>query len=526
LVNDRGDAIGVASSGYFGSGISEVGLAIPTNDVEALMRKNGVTPTAGDTGRNLDGPELAKKVTPSVAYLKVTIASAPSESLVLKHTSSFTTTTTRKDGRQVAGGASTTTENGKLLVNETGQILHAEGTNQTLPLCLGPLSHLVIEPISPGGETTWGTTRLTTITQVKRTDADPYSRIGGVPGSRYRPRRFPPRPRMPFAPGAPTETIKHHLAVEVCEYELAESTAGLQVIKKTYEFQTIDDVENPYFKLSGSGSIRFDRSRSMPDQIHYQLHAQVRGDDGSVGRVPIDIFCQRMTDDEMAQQAAIPAQPAPQPPRSLPAPQTPRPATTIPAARPAASLDDHLATIQNPNANFSQKYLALDAVKNTTPDDQNRKKVLDAVEPLLKDSNTSIQNTAILVFGEWGTEDRATVLFEMAGGFSQSHRWAAMRALGKIGGKKSAEAVAKRLTDSTDRITAAAALKEMGRVAEEPVLKLIDHADEQVRLHVYRVLGKVGGPKSRAVLDDKAKSDPSSYNRSAAGSALRELQRH
>jgi HEAT repeat protein len=88
--------------------------------------------------------------------------------------------------------------------------------------------------------------------------------------------------------------------------------------------------------------------------------------------------------------------------------------------------------------------------------------------------------------------------------------------LGSIGGKKSAEAVVKRLTDDTDRLTAARALQEMGSVAEEPVLKLIDHPDDQVRYNVYQILGKVGGPKSEAVLKTKSETDPNSFTRTAA----------
>ncbi len=91
LVNDRGEAIGVASAGYFGSDIAEVGLAIPASDVDDMLRKNGVSPLRNGAAQALDGPNLAKRVTPAVAYLKVTLGSAAKESLVLKHFSRYST---------------------------------------------------------------------------------------------------------------------------------------------------------------------------------------------------------------------------------------------------------------------------------------------------------------------------------------------------------------------------------------------------------------------------------------------------
>ncbi len=525
LVNDRGDVIGVASSGYFGSRIAEVGLAIPTTDVAELMRKAGVTPTAGDFGQPLNGPELAKKVTPSVAYITVTLGSKHQNSLAIQHFCSFTKTS--------AGRVSTSkTENGKLLVTEAGEILHTEGASDSLPFGLGPLSHLAIEPISPDGEDTWGTMRLTTITQVRQSGSRFDSRIGiPRPRSRFGPRGFPRRPRSPF--DRSEETVKHHLALEVAEYELAESAGNVQVIRKNYELRTIDDADAPFFRLSGNGTIRFDRGLKMPMQIHCHFKMQLRGDDGPI-EAPLEILCERMTPEELARLDRQPAaQPIPVPPRANPVrpnplqpqadPVRPNPAPAAP--QPAATIADHVATVSDPNANFSQKYIALNALKNATPDENHRKKVLDAVEPLLKDSNVALQNTAIDVFGTWGTEDRTDILIEMAGGYSASHRRAAMKALGKIGGKKSAEAVVKRLTDSNDRITAARALKEMGRVAEEPVLKLIDHDDQQVRYQVYHILGEVGGPKSAAALKKKAETDPSNFNRAAARNALRDLER-
>ena len=100
-----------------------------------------------------------------------------------------------------------------------------------------------------------------------------------------------------------------------------------------------------------------------------------------------------------------------------------------------------------------------------------------------------------------------------------------MRSLGRIGGAKAVEALVGRLSVSIDRNTASSALQKMGDIVEEPVLKLIDHPDEQVRYQVYRILGKVGGAKSFAALKRKAQTDPNTVYRSIANSSMQEIQR-
>lgn len=540
LVNDRGEAIGVASAGFFGSDISEVGLGVPANDVVALMKKNGVTHQTEKAPAKLDGPELARKVTPSVAYLKVTMGSSPKEALVLSQFSTFSTTKRSASGRPILGGlpALPKSNRGKLLVDEYGEILHSDKITNALPFGLGAMSHLPLEPLSSEGESTWGTTRMTTISQVKRTNSrmDPFSRFGRDPRSRFGRPRGIPRPRSPFERES-TEVTKVYLALELSEYELAESTPEIQVINKVYDFRTVEDVDPPYFRLSGNGTIRFDRARLLPDQIRYKLQMQIRGDDGSVARVPVEILIERFTDQELADHKnrvadALKKNQEAQQARAnstnqkRPTNQAKNPATkTRPAAPAGESLDQHLATLRNPQANFSHKYLALHGIMKIMPKDDDRKKVIDVIEPMLKDSNPSLQTTAISAMGIWGTEDRASTLIEMAGGFSQSHRWAAMSALGKIGGKKSAKAVAKRLPDKTDSLTASRALKAMGPVAEEPALQYIDHPEQQVRYNVYNLLGAVGGAKSLAALKDKSQSDPNNFNRAAAQINVRNIQK-
>jgi len=90
---------------------------------------------------------------------------------------------------------------------------------------------------------------------------------------------------------------------------------------------------------------------------------------------------------------------------------------------------------------------------------------------------------------------------------------------------RAAEAMAPLLANLGDRARVSQSLKKMGSVAEEPVLQLIDHADHFVRGEVYEILGAIGGPKSAAVLKDRAANDPHTFGKAAAQRALRRLDR-
>jgi S1-C subfamily serine protease len=67
LVNDLGEVIGVASAKLAGVQISNVGFAVPVDEVKELLRRHHVSFTSAPPGQPpLPGPEIAKRVSPSV----------------------------------------------------------------------------------------------------------------------------------------------------------------------------------------------------------------------------------------------------------------------------------------------------------------------------------------------------------------------------------------------------------------------------------------------------------------------------
>ena len=73
----------------------------------------------------------------------------------------------------------------------------------------------------------------------------------------------------------------------------------------------------------------------------------------------------------------------------------------------------------------------------------------------------------------WGTEVNVPTLTKLLSVQDRVDRHDAMKALGAIGGKEPAHAVAARLPDKDDRTYAKSALIKMGPVAEEYVLPFV-----------------------------------------------------
>ena len=73
LVNEKGEVIGVASAKIAREDVDGVGFVVPANEVLTLLRSKGISPPPAGSGQKLDGPALARRVTPAVALIKVTV---------------------------------------------------------------------------------------------------------------------------------------------------------------------------------------------------------------------------------------------------------------------------------------------------------------------------------------------------------------------------------------------------------------------------------------------------------------------
>ena len=125
------------------------------------------------------------------------------------------------------------------------------------------------------------------------------------------------------------------------------------------------------------------------------------------------------------------------------------------------------------------------------------------------DDGTSFRHAELIdALAIWGTADCVLTLIDIMdeGGWDAEN---ALRALGKIKDPRGARAVAKKL-QSRDARKAVTALREMGPVAEDAVLALLNHADPSMRGEMCLLLEKIGTtkciPELRKRVGDKSKA--------------------
>lgn len=509
VVNEMGQLVGVASSKLASEDIDGVGFAVPSNAVQTLLRSKGVPFQLAEGGARLEGPELARRVTPSVALFKVTIGPGGfgiAKRQVLKYSGNLATKPAAVPGprRGQAAASPAQSEQGKLLVSELGELIDSTGSVQ-LPHLLGPLGSLPIEPLPSDGEQTWQTTRVTALTQIIGQE----SANNQMP-SRYRRRRGGGNP---FAQRAQVVVVP---ALEVSAYELHQTSPGRVQLKKKYVFTTLQkEGTPPLAQMTGEGTVMFNSQEGFPESMEFRA-TMVRSAGAVSVTVPITFAWNRVDqtvlNDARSRAAAGNAAPA-----------VPAGVAAKPAVASTTQEVDRLLRELKTAGNAAQKSVAVNTLVRMQPIDQRRSQVTQAVEPLMRDTNAMLRDGAIRAMGVWGTKDNVPALLKMLDQLDSSIRRSTMEALGKIPDKRGAEAVAKLLPNEADRRDASSALKAMGQVAESEVIGLLKHKDKKVRAEACQVLAEIGGKKSIAALKKMLQSDKDSWSRAAAQLALKKL---
>ena len=71
VVNSAGQVIGIASAKLSGASVTSVGFAAPVNQLRSLAASVQMQLPVASTGKEFTGTEVARRVTPSVAYIRV-----------------------------------------------------------------------------------------------------------------------------------------------------------------------------------------------------------------------------------------------------------------------------------------------------------------------------------------------------------------------------------------------------------------------------------------------------------------------
>ena len=280
IVNEMGEVIGVASAKLTGPTVTNVGLARPINDVKTLLLQAGAKFVAGTSQQKLEGPALAAKVSPSVALVSV-VGGASGNRVTLAYDASFSTSQRPAPGKRILNFSFPTSSRGSgtLTIDEFGEVVQVTGEEQ-LPFCMGLVGLVAIAPLNPTGQATWGRTEQTSVTRIEQDPNDPFARM-----------RARGLMRPPFGPpGAfgnkPKETV--FPAQESTTFTLGQQVADVQLLKKSYELKTLDNVNSPYLHLKGEGDWRFHVKDAMPfsAELKFELSRNI---ENATIRVPFQM---------------------------------------------------------------------------------------------------------------------------------------------------------------------------------------------------------------------------------------------
>ncbi len=506
LVNEMGHVVGVASAKLAGEDIDGVGFAVPTNEVLNLLRTKGIAPAVATGGERLDGPSLARRVTPAVVMLKVTIGPGGyglANRVLVDFSANVTSNQTRVVGNRRLSTPRIESERGKLLMSERGELIDATGSVQ-VPFMFGPVGMLVVEPLAAADERTWQTQRATALTQI----------IGEQSSNSLSMRSR--RRRSPFA--SQTKVLITP-AIETANYEVASTNGDLVSIRKRYVFQTLQPQGTPPIaQMTGDGTITFNRAKGFAEKMEFKA-TLVRSVNSLSVTVPLSLEWHRL-DQATLEKTRAQAQ------ANL---ESAKQAAAERAARDAAPptpkrVDDVLKELRTAK-DWPQRMGPLTALEKMQPINERRAQVTKAVEPLMRDGNAAVRDRAIHIMGRWGTKETVAILVKMLEQLDSGIRRATIEALGQIADASAARQLADLMSEQSDRNAAANALKKMGPIAEPMVIGLLKNKDKLVRHEACQILSAMGGPKSVAALKRVLQSEQDNLVRAAARSALTRLEK-
>lgn len=299
VVTNRGGVVGVASSKLTGVAVSKVGFAMPSADVKELLDKHGVKYSTEVSDQALDGPGVAHRIVPSIALLTVDAKPSAGEQIRVRYSTSFTSTNQQR-GIGIGGIRDpffmipqSKSDNGEFVMDQFGGLLEGD-FDAHLPYLLGPAAMVPIEMLDELGRDEWDIREPITITRVEEPENnDPFSRFGPrrSPFSRIPRSPFSRLPINPFDRGAQPKAkvkVETFSGLQQTSYGMRQLHGKTIEIAKTVSLDSKSKENQPYAKLDGQGTLRFDSANGLPLGLEFN-GKMVRTHDGDKVEVKITL---------------------------------------------------------------------------------------------------------------------------------------------------------------------------------------------------------------------------------------------
>lgn len=502
VVNGAGQVVGVASAKLSGSSVTSVGFAAPVNQLRALAATKGIQLANTARGQELAGPEVARRVTPGVAFIKVWGNSGGKMYEVTFNANFHEQPQMRRSRGGFPGPPSFGTssmDHGKLTVNALGEVLEFQGEEQ-LPAVLGPVGVFFMEKLDAYSESQWLVETESTLQRIKRDDS-PFGgpRFGG------RMRGFGP-PGM-FG-GREDEVVEEIPAIERVSYQVGQTLNNKISITKSYEYTATRSNNQPYMNIRGTGTLVFDTVQGMPFSLEYNSTVEQTNEEGTI-KVPVRVSytlrdpAEVQREIQQAQQKAEADKKQREEEQSVPNPKL---------------VDDLIAEVRKaeggngasqPLSKLGQ--LAIVEVK--------RDEVLKIARNHMKNSNGFVKKGATEAFCHWATAEHAEDLKKVladSDGLMHDAKRVAVKTLARIAKPEDYPTLIMSMTDHTVRTQLKDALIEVGPSIEDPILKTFSQiSDASAKNDLLEILKKVGTEKSVDFLEKLATSNDFSVKSNA-----------
>jgi len=562
LVDERGRVVGVASALFSGFRVSEVGVAVPAKEVRKLLELAQVRPTGEAAPNPVRGPELARLVTPAVAFLDVRVAAPAFQDYRVEfrgdvHRSRFKPKSSRRNRSAILAGQRRGEMSGPLFgwiaVNRSGEISEYEGVAH-FPFSMDPLGKMMIEVLDGQGRSNWSTTRWTSFTVKEEEYVEQF------------PSQFP-RPFSRHHPLNRTEVeTKSYPAIEEISYEITNETAEQATIIKTYKFRTVEDHDPPLMDQEGTGTILFDKQRGVPLSMGYQVTIKERKNgnvvtvpyslsytlQGSGAKIPqnhknpLEIFAFEMGRGiaEDAKKKVHWGARSKQDKRQRGAENNNDPerleelislltiAMNEEAESPVdkellAKLSPEVASrVQDFGVRSAHRELKELAGFDLVPD--KREQVNEIFMHYARTGSVFDIQPAVRGLMKWGTEKEVPGLIELLTSENEDLRWPIrtdiMNVLQKYPSEEVYSAVASRLAYWTEEDEASEVLIKFGSPAEEAVCKMLDSKSEEARDAAAEILEEIGTSNSLPALEKARKEEPEHFTKRSMEKAIKAIR--
>jgi S1-C subfamily serine protease/HEAT repeat protein len=528
VLSDRGEVVGVASSGFRGAGVEGLGLAAPAEAVLALMAAQQLSRASGAADASLTGPALVARAARSVAYVEATGAKSPAAVVgpAIRFQASATTHVTAANGdvggfgRPMGGMISPQFAAGTLWIDTYGEIrdVRSDMRQDDALEFVG----LVLEPLDPAGRASWSEEETVDVSRASTQPRRPWDAIfppafpsgtwgAGSPYGPYGPRsplgpQGPFGPRPPYGPfgqsadAGPLAPLTLHLERS---YRIVARNPrdGTIVVEKMLHATTERAGADAEVTIDGSGQFTFDVRRGCLTALSFQQTVTAKVQNVSID-VPMHYTLTLATPEEYVRQEL---------PRAIERARETFDEAAAQQSGGASSaedkIDDLLASISRQARAGNRPYRELAALAKVPVVPSRRAKVIKALVALAADGQGSNASPALDALEKWGDASCVPALLALLKSGDRFAHDSVVTVLGAIGDERAARPLAELMAAEDFPYQYERALIALGPAAEAAVIPLLANPNKDVRRSACNVLEEVGSRASieplNALLDEQ-----------------------